>query len=143
MLWSRTQNTLAREGIEGSAGMKTIKGNQSGRGGARSGAGRKKGSLGQRTRLIAEAAIVVGDAPLNVLLSVMRKAYADGDLPLALDAAKAAAPFCHPRLAAIEHTGKDGGAIETRDVTARDRIAGKIARMSPKGGSSRDNSQPV
>jgi hypothetical protein len=72
----------------------------------------KKGSLRQRTRLIAEAAIADGDSPLNMLLSVMRKAHADNDLSLALDAAKAAAPFCHPRLAAIEHTGKGGASID-------------------------------
>ena len=93
---------------------------------------RKKGSLGQRTRLIAEAAIADGDAPLNVLLSVMRKAYADKDLPLALDAAKAAAPFCHPRLAAIEHTGKDGGPIATMGVSARERIARKIDQLAAR-----------
>jgi hypothetical protein len=28
-----------------------------------------------------------------------------------LEAAKAAAPFCHARLASVEHTGKDGGPI--------------------------------
>ena len=93
--------------------MKTITGNQGGRGGARPGAGRKKGSLGQRTRLIAEAALVSGEAPLNVLLGIMRKAYADNDLSLALDAARAAAPFCHPRLAAIEFAGEGGGPIKT------------------------------
>jgi hypothetical protein len=100
--------------------MNTINGNQSGRGGARPGAGRKKGSLGARTRLIAEAAIADGDAPLNVLLSVMRKAYADNDLPLALDAAKAAAPFCHPRLAAIEHTGRGGASLDVVSKKRRD-----------------------
>ena len=56
--------------------MKTITGNQGGRGGPRPGAGRKKGSLGQRTRLIAEAALANSDAPLNVLLSVIRAATA-------------------------------------------------------------------
>lgn len=33
-------------------------------------------------------------------------------MSLRFEAAKAAAPYIHPRLAAIEHTGKDGGAME-------------------------------
>ena len=34
-------------------------------------------------------------------------------ITLRFEAAKAAAPYMHPRLAAIEHTGADGGAIKT------------------------------
>ncbi len=71
--------------------------------------GRKKGSIGQRPRLIAEAALANSDAPLNVLLSVMRKAYADCELSLALDADKAAAPFCHPRLTGSSSKRGRGG----------------------------------
>lgn len=35
-----------------------------------------------------------------------------GDLEKAASFAKDAAPYIHPKLAAIEHTGKDGGAID-------------------------------
>lgn len=36
---------------------------------------------------------------------------------LAQDSARDAAPYMHPRLAAIEHTGANGGPIETKDVS--------------------------
>lgn len=66
-----------------------------------------------------------GTTPLEVMLQVMNwfvgeaaAAMASEDpkeregarklMVLAKDAAQSAAPFVHPRLAAIEHTGKDG-----------------------------------
>jgi hypothetical protein len=91
----------------------------SGRGGKRAGAGRKKGSLTQKTREIAEAAVESGITPLEYMLRVMRQQTEHEDPKiqaqreaLAFDAAKAAAPYMHPRLATVEHTGQDGGAIE-------------------------------
>jgi hypothetical protein len=80
-------------------------------GGARPGAGRPTGSASKRTREIADRAIEEGIAPLEVMLLVMREAVAHNDLDTALEAAKAAGPYIHPRLAAIEHTGKDGEAL--------------------------------
>jgi hypothetical protein len=47
---------------------------------------------------------------------------------LRLDAAKSAAPFIHPRLSAIEMTGKDGGAIETKTELTLD-VARRLAFM--------------
>jgi hypothetical protein len=35
-------------------------------------------------------------------------------LAMRFEAAKAAAPYIHPRLAAIEHTGPNGGPIESK-----------------------------
>jgi hypothetical protein len=35
-----------------------------------------------------------------------------GDLEKAASFAKDAAPYMHPRLAAVEHTGEDGGPID-------------------------------
>lgn len=47
--------------------------------------------------------------PLEFLLSVMRNpANATEDR---IDAAKAAAPYVHAKLATIEHTGPEGGPI--------------------------------
>jgi hypothetical protein len=46
-------------------------------------------------------------------------------LSAARAAAKDAAPYIHPRLAAIEHTGKDGGPIRVTD--AREQLAHLIA----------------
>ncbi len=90
-----------------------------GRGGSRAGAGRKKGSLTQKTREIAERSMEEGITPLEYMLSVMRGCsdHEDPKVQIAreamrFEAAKAAAPYMHPRLAAIEHTGKDGSAID-------------------------------
>lgn len=92
--------------------------NSNGRGGKRSGAGRKAGSITKRTREIAAAAMAEGITPLEFMLQVMR-APSDHEDPkvqiareaMRFEAAKAAAPYIHPRLAAVEHTGPDGGAI--------------------------------
>lgn len=76
--------------------------------------GRKAGSINQRTREIAERAIDEGISPLEVMLCVMRDAYATKDNDKALDAAHKAAPYMHARLSSVEQTGADGGPIETK-----------------------------
>lgn len=81
------------------------------RGGSRIGAGRKPGAKNRSTIQREQGIADSGETPLNYLLRVMRDDRAERSVRL--DAAKAAAPYCHPRLAAIEHTGKDGGPIET------------------------------
>lgn len=91
-----------------------------GRGGARPGAGRKKGAATQKTREIADREAQNGLTPLEYMLQVMRtEPSADLEpremlnaVSLRFEAAKAAAPYMHPRLAAVEHSGPDGGAIE-------------------------------
>jgi len=75
------------------------------RGGKRDGAGRKKGALSTRTQEIAVAATASGITPLEFLLNTMRdetKDYAQR-----LKAATDAAPYVHPRLAAVEVSGND------------------------------------
>lgn len=73
------------------------------RGGKREGAGRKAGSVTTKTREVADRAAEEGITPLDYLLSVMR----DEELERAerVDAAKAAAPYVHAKLAAVEHSG--------------------------------------
>jgi hypothetical protein len=72
------------------------------RGGARPGAGRKKGTLTKRTQEIVASAAAEGETPLEYMLRVMRTS----DDSKRKDAmAIAAAPFVHPRLAAVEHSG--------------------------------------
>lgn len=95
-----------------------------GRGGARKGAGRKVGSATTKTRAIADRAASEGVTPLEFMLSVMRK-EPSGDIKdervlqsireMRFEAAKAAAPYMHPKLSAIEHTGRDGEAIKTEN----------------------------
>jgi hypothetical protein len=87
------------------------------RGGRREGAGRKPGSV---SRLDAEARkrAAMGLLPLDYILSVMRDEKVDRHTRI--DAAKAAAPYCHARLANVEVTGGGGGPILTADVPLTD-----------------------
>ncbi|CAL62418.1 Conserved hypothetical protein [Herminiimonas arsenicoxydans] len=107
-----------------------------GRGGARPNAGRKKSATTVRTREIAEKVISEakeGESPLEVMMRVMagflRAAETasnseDADerkssiklLVLAKDAASAAAPYVHPRLAAIDHTTNGKDMVQTTGV---------------------------
>ena len=85
-----------------------------GRGGARPGAGRKKGAATEKTREIADREMNGGElTPLEYMLQVMRqeprddldaKGYLEA-VSMRFEAAKAAAPYMHPRLAAVEHSG--------------------------------------
>ena len=70
--------------------------------------GRKKGTPNKATASKAAEIAASGMTPLEYLLDVMRT---DEDALRRLDAAKAAAPYVHPKLAAIEHSGKGGGPI--------------------------------
>lgn len=84
-------------------------------GGKRDGAGRKRGAKSKATiereagiAQIAADAKAAGLTPLEVMLGAMRQAHKRNDWDAAARFAKDAAPYMHPRLAAIEHTGKDG-----------------------------------
>ncbi|MEH6697208.1 MAG: hypothetical protein V7672_00770 [Brevundimonas sp.] len=70
------------------------------RGGARPGAGRKPGATTKKTREIADRAAAEGVTPLEYMLTILR----DDEQPPAMrfEAAKAAAPFVHPKLSNIE-----------------------------------------
>lgn len=88
--------------------------------------GRKKGVRNKATAKKAEQIAESGLTPLDFMLSIMRGEAAPEDADpaqkiafhtLRFEAAKAAAPYVHPKLAAIEHTGPDGGPIQTADVS--------------------------
>lgn len=89
------------------------------RGGARKGAGRKRGSASKKTAEIANRAAQAGITPLEFMLNLLREEPpADADAvtrvryaTLRFEAAKAAAPYVHPRLNAVEHSGPGGSAI--------------------------------
>lgn len=84
------------------------------RGGARPGAGRKKGSATRRTQEIVAAAQADGETPLEYMLRVMRTS----DDTKRKDAmAIAAAPFVHPKLAAVEHSGDKENPVAFEIVT--------------------------
>lgn len=73
------------------------------RGGRRPGAGRKKSYVAQRTREIANRAAAQGITPLEYMLEVMRTSP---DEKMRAAMAIAAAPYVHPRLSAVEHSGE-------------------------------------
>ena len=101
-------------------------GKGTGRGGKRAGSGRKPGTANVKTREIADKAIAEGITPLEVMLKAMRSFVEAAEkignekieavngevvtqltlLTEASKVAKDAAPYIHPRLAAVDHTSK-------------------------------------
>lgn len=69
-------------------------------GGARLGAGRKKGIPNKKTIEIQKAVCESGVTPLEYMLSIMRDESADEGQRL--EAAKSAAPYIHSKLSTVE-----------------------------------------
>jgi hypothetical protein len=102
----------------------------SNRGGSRSGAGRKKGSVTAHRKLANEATVrAVGNdvTPLEYLLAVMRT---DSDDARRLDAAKAAAPYVHPKLSSVEMNANVDISQEDRLSLLERRANGSAAAYS-------------
>jgi hypothetical protein len=59
-----------------------------------------------------------GMMPLDYLLGIMRDE--DQDARWRLDAAKAAAPYCHARLSSTELSGPNGSAVEVQTTQKLD-----------------------
>jgi hypothetical protein len=100
-------------------------------GGKRPGAGRPKGAPNKRKRELDAGIAASGMDPLDYMLAVMRSPKSPP--ALRFEAAKRAAPYRHPKLASIEHTGKDGGPIETRELSPIElaqRISFALARAA-------------
>lgn len=77
--------------------------------------GRKKGSQNKATLRREKEIAKAGDTPLDYMLKVMRNSKAH---PQRRDEmAKAAAPYVHPKLAAVQHSGPKGGPIPVVDLT--------------------------
>ena len=72
------------------------------RGGKRNGAGRPKGAPNKMTAERREAISASGKDPLNYMIRIMRDERASAERRD--DMAKAAAPYVHPKLAAIEYS---------------------------------------
>ena len=86
------------------------------RGGKRAGAGRKKGQVSKETeqrKAIAMQALSEGISPLDVMLGAMRKSWDAGQMKEAAKFAVDAAPYVHPRLAAVEHSGDQDKPVKT------------------------------
>jgi hypothetical protein len=75
--------------------------------------GRQKGTRNKATLESAARAAVIARSGLTPLEYMLERMRDDKEMPaIRADMAKAAAPYVHPKLANIEHTGKDGGPIQ-------------------------------
>ena len=92
------------------------------RGGVRTGSGRKPGtknpSVKSRMELM-EKALAAGISPLEVMLDTMRELYEMGNKVDACKIAADAAPYCHSKLASVEHSGPGGESLAWQFVVAR------------------------
>lgn len=78
--------------------------------GVKTGGGSRKGKRNKKTAAKVAAIEMSGQTPLDYLLSVMRDpGREDKDR---LEAAKAAAPYVHSKLATVEHKGEGGGPLK-------------------------------
>jgi hypothetical protein len=109
-------------------------------GGRRPGAGRKPGAATKKVREAADRLAAEGLTPLDYMLGVLRGTMAYDAQRFA--AAEKAAPYIHPRLQAIQHTGANGGPIQTEDVSARDVLADRLSRLAPRDGAAEDPGKP-
>lgn len=94
------------------------------KGGARPGAGRKKGTgtgpkpITKARKAIAERILVDGDlTPLDVMIDAMREAHMAGNSKEAASYAAMAAPYVHPRLATV-NANHSGGITATINVVS-------------------------
>lgn len=71
--------------------------------------GRQKGTPNRATAAQRDAIAASGLTPLAFLMKVYRGSKYDIDLRT--EAARAAAPYVHPRLSSVEMTGVDGGPL--------------------------------
>lgn len=70
-----------------------------------------------------------GLTPLDYMLNILRN---EKEAPARRDEmAKAAAPYVHPKLAAVEHSGHGGGPIPVLLSSASDLMAAYLAKLKP------------
>lgn len=86
-----------------------------GPGGKREGAGRPPGSKNKVSVEREQQIAATGLTPLDYMLATLRDENAGDDKRMW--AAEKAAPYVHPKLANVEHTGKDGGPIQVNFVS--------------------------
>lgn len=80
-------------------------------GGKRNGAGRPKGTPGRKIAAATVEAVATGLTPAEVMQKAMEIHYEAKRYDQAAAIAKDLAPYVHPRLAAIQHSGSDGGPL--------------------------------
>lgn len=77
--------------------------------------GRTKGTPNKVTARREREIAASGTTPLEHMLKVMRDPKAGDDRRDEM--AKAAAPYVHPKLASMAHTGPNGGPVQIADIT--------------------------
>ncbi|MEO7323946.1 MAG: hypothetical protein ABIW82_03880 [Dokdonella sp.] len=101
-------------------------------GGRREGAGRKAGSFNKMTKRAREEAAKAGELPHEFLLRVARGEEIDGHTPEfgeRVDAAKAAAPYYAPRLAATNVVAS----VRNEDLDVRDLSDAELMAIIARG----------
>lgn len=93
-------------------------------GGARHGAGRKPGAATKLNEAARKQAAEGGLMPLDYMLSILRDESTDPETRM--DAAKAAAPYVHAKLASVEHKG--GLDVTTQTKEQRDAAVAAASR---------------
>ena len=100
--------------------------------------GRKKGSLNKVTSEMKAAIAASGETPLDYMLRIMRDEAAESTRRDEM--AKAAAPYLHPRLSSVEHTGDTEEFRKAADMTD-DELAAIIcrAKLTAVGNAANEN----
>jgi hypothetical protein len=104
------------------------------KGGQREGAGRPRGSRGKRTQASIAQAETLGPTPLEVLLESMLAAHAEGQRAEAVDCAKAAAPYVHPKVAptsppAPVHEPLDYNVLSDTELDQLEKLYSKLLKQ--------------
>ena len=89
--------------------------------------GRKAGTPNKATSATAAAIAASGPTPLDYMLSVLRDEAREP--AIRLEAAKAAAPYVHPRLSAVAQSGPEGGPIEMSGISFEERREQAVAAI--------------
>lgn len=98
--------------MDGAKSEKQLSGNKTGK------PGRPKGTPNKATIKRQAEIAASGLTPLDYMLQILRDEKSD--IETRMDAAKSAAPYVHPKLATIAHTGPDGGALLVQIVRLAD-----------------------
>jgi hypothetical protein len=90
--------------------------------------GRPKGGLNKKTQALIARVEATGLTPLDVMLGVMRELWDKGTAEAHLQAAKVAkdaAPYIHPALASVKHSG--GLSVRRANEMSDDELAALAA----------------
>lgn len=90
--------------------------------------GRTAGTPNKATKVREEIIAASGLSPLEYMLDVLRNPLSDA--AQRMDAAKAAAPYVHPKLSAVEHSGEIDHHVHD---DARAVIAGLLSELAGAG----------